>query len=307
VLALRCVPGGILARSSSLPSSAIQQGARMTVSPASPSASDAAPVIDTADLDAAIASLDLALPVMGADVDQDEEWALVRVHADDADGIGRWRRIRLHDYDEVFAVPGLYEKWVYHALRCTSPRVVVGLLGRAMLEAGDDPAALTVLDLGAGNGCVGEELAGLGVRRIVGADICAEAAVAAERDRPGLYDAYAVGDITQAVEGGSATEAKAVLDAHAFNAMVCVAALGYGDVPPEVFMAAFDRVAPGGWVGFNIKAEFLDEDARGGFAGLVREMLSSGRLGLAARERYVHRLAPDGSELVYEAMVGRKA
>ena len=257
------------------------------------------------DLAEAIDSLELALPVADDAMDQDEEWALVHVAEDgEADD---WKRVRLHDYDEVFAIPGLYEKWVYRALRCDSPRVVVGLLGRVLLEAGEDPTKLTVLDLGAGNGCVGEELEALGVRAIVGADICPEAAQAAKRDRPGLYADYAVGDITQAIEGGSAEQAKAVLDASRFNAMVCVAALGYGDIPPEVFMAAYDRVASGGWVGFNIKPQFLDEANDSGFAALVRELLAGGTFEVAARQTYVHRLAPDGSEIVYEALVGRKA
>ena len=261
------------------------------------------------DLAEAIETLEVALPIADDTMDQDEEWALVHVGArggsdGDAD---EWKRVRLHDYDEVFSIPGLYEKWVYRALKCDSPRVVIGLLGRALLEAGEDPGQLTVLDLGAGNGCVGEELSELGVKAIVGADICAEAAVAAERDRPGLYADYAVGDITEAVEGGSAEQARSVLDGHSFSAMVCVAALGYGDIPPEVFMAAYDRVAPGGWVAFNIKPQFLDETNNSGFATLIRELLAGGALELAARKTYVHRLAPDGGEIVYEALVGRKA
>ena len=40
--------------------------------------------------------------------------------------------------------------------------------------------------------------------------------------------------------------------------MTSVAALGFGDVPPEVFTAAFDLVEDGGWVAFTIKEDFLD-------------------------------------------------
>lgn len=255
------------------------------------SRSDLAPA---GNLEEAIRDLEFALPVAEDTMGQDEEWAVVRVDDD-------WRRVRLHDYDEVFAVPGLYEKWVYHALECASPRKVVGLLARAMKDAGEDPSELKVLDLGAGNGYVGEELSRIGVNHLVGADICLQAALATERDRPGLYNDYAVGDITDPPE-----DAKAVLDAHDFNALVCVAALGFGDIPTEVFTAAFDRVSTGGWVAFNIKSDFLDNADSSGFARMVQDMIESGTIEVAARDRYVHRLAPDGSKLMYEAIIGRK-
>lgn len=260
----------------------------MPASVSSPSA------IASVDLNDAISNLEFTLPVAEDAMSQDEEWAVVRV--DD-----QWRRVRLHDYDEVFSIPGLYEKWVYHALKCASPDKVVNLLHRAMEEAGEDPAELKVLDLGAGNGYVGEELAKIGVDHMVGADICLQAAVATERDRPGLYRDYAVGDVTD-----PPADAKAVLDAHDFNALVCVAALGFGDIPTEVFMSAFDRVRTGGWVAFNIKSDFLDNADSSGFARMVHDMIESGEIELAARDRYVHRLAPDGSKLMYEAIIGRK-
>ena len=48
------------------------------------------------------------------------------------------------------------------------------------------------------------------------------------------------------------------LESARFNAMTSVAALGFGDVPPEVFLAAFDLVDDGGWVAFTIKEDFLE-------------------------------------------------
>ncbi len=47
---------------------------------------------------------------------------------------------------------------------------------------------LRVLDLGAGNGVVGEELKKRGVSRLVGVDIITEAQAATERDRPGVIN-----------------------------------------------------------------------------------------------------------------------
>lgn len=251
-------------------------------------------------LEAAIRSLGLALPVVDTDVDQDEEWALVQAGSSD-----RWERIDLHDYERVFDVQGLYEKWVCRALRCDSPRVVVSLLARAMQEAGQDPKGLTALDLGAGNGCVAEVLARVGVQRIIGVDICPRAASAAQRDRPGLYAHYVVGDLAD-----PSPQARRLLDHESIDALVCVAALGYGHIPPETFRAALDRVGSAGWVAFNIKADFLDHHQAGGkghgFAAWIRAMLDDGTVELVARERYVHRLAPDGSAIHYEALVARK-
>jgi len=55
---------------------------------------------------------------------------------------------------------------------------------------------LRVLDLGAGNGMFGEQLHAVGVARVIGIDICEEAYIACERDRPGIYDAYYVHDFS---------------------------------------------------------------------------------------------------------------
>lgn len=62
-----------------------------------------------------------------------------------------------------------------------------------------------MLDLGAGYGCVAQELLALGIRRFVGVDIYDEAAEAAERDRPGLYADYVVGDLTNLDDEGRNT------------------------------------------------------------------------------------------------------
>ena len=95
----------------------------------------------TSHLREVIQSLEVALPVPDVDMDQDEEWIVANTKRG-------WRKIRLHDYDEVYAVPGLYEKWVYDLFKCRSPQKVAGLLLPAIEEAGQAPASVTVLDLG---------------------------------------------------------------------------------------------------------------------------------------------------------------
>src|SRR5215212_8707096 len=83
--------------------------------------------------------------------DQDEEW--FEVECD-----GETRRLRFHDYAEIYSIPGLYEELIYERLRCESPRVIARLLAEEMERRDLDASELRVLDLGAGNGIVCEEL-----------------------------------------------------------------------------------------------------------------------------------------------------
>ena len=223
-----------------------------------------------------------------AELSQDQEWCEVLL--DD-----EWTRIRFHDYDEIYAVEGLYEHLFYTRLRCQSPAVVAALLADAVEDAGEDPAALSVLDLGAGNGMVGEALRDRGFGEITGVDITPEAGAAVERDRPGVYGAYHVCDLL---------DAPAELREARFGAMTSVAALGFGDVPPEVFAAALELVADGGWVAFTIKEDFLDDD--GGFAALISSLLRDGAIDERARTRYEHRLDVAGEPIHYVAIAGVK-
>jgi SAM-dependent methyltransferase len=226
--------------------------------------------------------------------DQDAEWCRVTVG-------GKTREIRFHDYDEIYSIPGLYEFLFYERLKCCSPEVVCSLLV-GELEAEDaDPADLRVLDLGAGNGMVGEELADLGVGEMVGIDLLPEAAAAAERDRPGIYAAYHVCDLTELSD-----ELREDLRAHRFNALVTVAALGFGDIPPLAFAEAFNLVEDGGFIAFNIKEHFLDDGEPTGFSRLIGKLLESGIVEQRADRVYCHRLATNGDELNYVAIVGVK-
>jgi SAM-dependent methyltransferase len=227
-------------------------------------------------------------------LDQDVEWCRVTA-------AGETREIRFHDYHEIYAIPGLYEFLFYERLRCCSPQVVRELLEEELRDEDVDPAGLRVLDLGAGNGMVGEELAELGVETIVGIDLLPEAATAAERDRPGVYERYHVVDLT-ALSDARRRE----LRSHRFNSLVTVAALGFGDIPPLAFAEAFNLVADGGWIAFNIKEHFLDDGEPTGFSRLIGKLLETGIVDQRAEKVYTHRLATNGEELDYVAIVGVK-
>jgi SAM-dependent methyltransferase len=223
---------------------------------------------------------------------QDHEWCTVTID-------GESRRIRFHDYDEIYKIPGLYETLFYELLECSSPGTVRALLEKELRADGVDPTGLTVLDLGAGNGMVGEQLAAMGAGSIVGIDLIEEAATAAERDRPGTYDDYVVADLTELND-----DERERLESHAFNALVTVAALGFGDIPPRAFAEAFNLVEDGGWVAFNIKANFLDDGADAtGFSRLIARLLELGIAEERAEKTYRHRLSTSGNPLTYVALV----
>ena len=164
---------------------------------------------------------DIRFPSEGRGVDQDQEWAEIGLN-----GSGKLTRFRFHDYDKLYEIPGLYEQIFYEELECQSPQVVTGLLGEVLASENLESEDLRVFDVGAGNGMVGEELAKLGADTIVGVDIIEEAAQAAERDRPHVYDKYHVLDLTDIPPA-----ARSELEGRQFNTLVCVAALGFGDIP----------------------------------------------------------------------------
>ena len=227
-------------------------------------------------------------------MDQDE--AFCEVHLD-----GDWQRFRFHDYDEIYDVPGLYEALFYRRLRCCSPRKVVGLLDQVLHQQADSPDPLRVLDVGAGNGMVGEELVEAGAQSVVGLDIIPEAKSAVQRDRPWVYDDYRVVDLCDIPEAEEQRLRKLRL-----NALTCVAALGFGDIPRRAFVTALDIVETDAWLAFNVKEDFLKPGEAAGFTQLIHDLTDRGVIRLDCYERYQHRLSYRGEPLYYVGVVGRK-
>ena len=207
-------------------------------------------------------------------------------------------RLRFHDYAEIYKRPGLYEQLFYERLRCSSPGKARDVLLKVLADNQQDVHGLRVLDLGAGNGMMGELL---DAARVIGVDILPEARAACERDRPHAYDAYYVTDMTR-LDADMAQQMKS----WQLDGLTCIAALGFGDIPVAAFAQAFNLVSPGGWIVFNIKETFLHEGERTGFSRLVKELMFSETLELHHLERYRHRLSIDGAPLFYFLMAGRK-
>lgn len=229
------------------------------------------------------------------DLAQDEAYFFFSEHNKET------RKIRFHDYDEIYRIPGLYEQLFYDRLKCESPTKVVEILRSAVAQSHEHFSELRVLDLGAGNGMMGEALKNYGVARLVGVDIIAEAAMAVERDRPGVYDAYYVEDFCNLGE-----ERAEEIATWSCDCLTTVAALGFGDIPPEAFIRAFNLIQAEGWVAFNIKETFLNTSDDSGFSKMMRELIFSDFLDLYHLERYRHRLSIEGEPLYYFAIAGRK-
>ena len=82
--------------------------------------------------------LPIALPEPSTRYEQDHEWCVVRIN-------GQWRQIRFHDYDEIYRVPGLYERLFYDVLQCRSPETVRGLLAEELAKNEVQPSSLRAL------------------------------------------------------------------------------------------------------------------------------------------------------------------
>jgi len=164
-----------------------------------------------------------------------------------------------------------------------------------------DFSDLNVLDIGAGNGMVGEQLMDRGAECVIGIDIIPEAAEAALRDRPNVYENYYVADLTDLP---NRVETK--LEEKDFNCMTIVAALGFGDIPPAAFAEGFNMINTPGWVAFNIKDEFVCESDATGFCTLINRMVEDEVIEVKNKRKYRHRICQDGKPLYYYALVGEK-
>ncbi len=227
-------------------------------------------------------------------LDQNEEWCEVKID-------GEWQRIRFHDYNRIYQHPGLYEALFYHRLKCCSPSRVVGLLDDVMSDFPQSASDLRVLDVGAGNGMVGHELRGSGVRHVTGVDIIPEAREAAFRDRPHTYRDYFIEDLCNL----PIHVYQQLRDAR-FNCLTIVAALGFDDIPTDAFTAAYNLISSNGWLAFNIKEDFLHHSDDTGFCSLINKLHRDRFIQIEAYRRYRHRLSDQGRQLFYVAMIATK-
>ena len=201
---------------------------------------------------------------------------------------GRDQLIRLHDYERIYALPGLYEEIVQRRLGCRTPARMARLLAAAADRIGWARGDVRILDAGAGNGVSGEAFSELGMRPVVGLDILPAARDAALRDRPGVYGAYLAADLG-ALEPG---EERVIRDA-APNTLACVGSVGGGHLPADAVAAGLELLAPDALVAYGFHPD-LGPDP---LIGLLRHAEP------LARERAFHRRCVTGGERQCEAVV----
>ena len=230
----------------------------------------------------------------GKSLPQDGEWCIYKTGTEE-------RRIRFHDYHEIYNIPGLYEYLFMDRLQCQTPYKIRELLLKELKNRNIQMDKLKVLDLGAGNGVMGNLIYQAGVAKIVGIDIIKEAQIAAERDQPGLYSDYFTINLAN-----PPSEILKALRNHRFNCLVTASALGFGDIPTSVFKAAYNLINNGGIIAFNIKDRFIEKFDQTGYFRLFNDMIDEKYISMLQREHYRHRLSTAGTSLYYTAFVGLK-
>jgi predicted TPR repeat methyltransferase len=156
-----------------------------------------------------------------------------------------------------------YDKTMLDGLGYLSPRLVSRLLADHVSDK-----TMPVLDVGAGTGLAGLELAALGFTSIDAIDYSADMlAVAAQRD---IYKNLIEGDLTKPLDIADAT----------YGAAVCTGTFTHGHVGPSCLAELFRIIAPGGLFAFSINTGVWID------AGFEREL---GRLEKTSAVRLVAR------------------
>ncbi|MGY9054983.1 MAG: hypothetical protein ACKVGZ_05155 [Alphaproteobacteria bacterium] len=212
------------------------------------------------------------------------------------------QRFNIHDYATLYRIPWLYDIALYHNLVCRTPTEMSAAIDKVWTENGVDRAGLRALELGAGSGAFGHELRhSLGITHLEAVDICPEAALAANRDRPDLYTAYHIDDLTNL---SAATMAAA--DAAQFNVVAMASATGWGNhIPLAGFECSFQLLTSGGWYIFHVKPNDPDLECIE-LCAWVDEKIASGQLVQKHRGAHFHRKSSDGSDIFYDVVIGTK-
>lgn len=216
---------------------------------------------------------------------------------------GARRRFNIHDYATLYRVPWLYDIALYHNLVCRTPTEMSAAIEKVWQAERLDRTGLRALELGAGSGAFGHELRHtLGIPYLEAVDICPEAAEAANRDRPRLYDAYHVDDLTDL-----RPETEKALRKAEFNVVAMASATGWGNhIPLAGFEKSFELLVSGGWYIFHVKPNDPDPECIE-LCAWVEDKVASGKLVQKHRGSHFHRKSSNGGDIYYDVVVGVKA
>lgn len=227
-----------------------------------------------------------------ADHDPEIGQELIRVRHDD----GRVQELHLHDYEQVYSLPGVYEQIVQERLGCRSPQQLAEMLGAAVDRLGWRRQDVRVIDIAAGNGVSGAALAAAGLHPVLGTDIVPSARAAALRDRPGVYDDYRTLDLLAV----SDAERASLIDLRA-NALSCVAPVGElrSELPPLALRAAAALLEPDALV------VYMHDPADGEDVVTADSWGPDVRAEELERTRYLHRYTVNGAPFEMFGVVWR--
>lgn len=215
---------------------------------------------------------------------------------------GQERRLKLHNYAEVYSIPELYNYLALEKLHYKSPEVMATLLTENLQNSGESVEKLKLLELGAGSGLFGKAVAELGVTSIIGIDIVPEAAEATRRDTPGVYENYFVEDLTQLSKS-----TRDFLNEKKLNGFVCCSALSEGHIPVKAFATGVNLIKDRGWVLFNVaKTSYECEDNCPDFVNFYRQAVEKNYLKIHCTKSYLHRRFFNGKALEYVAILAKK-
>ncbi len=242
----------------------------------------------------------IRFPEDSSDLREQEYFYVVRDGAEE--------KFVIQNYAEVFKVPLLYEKFCSET-RYQSPETLAMLLVSQLVKSKIDMESLIIFDVAAGTGLFGKSIAQYGVKSIVGVDIVLEAAQAAQRDYPDVYEKYYVEDLTNI-----SPTAEQELANRGFNCLVCCSSLSC-HFPIKGFINSFNLIEQDGWVVFNVNTYILeDTDNKDSFeykkaaefGQLYHRIVKEGILEITHKHYYLHRLLVNGKALDYVAVIGRK-
>ena len=215
---------------------------------------------------------------------------------------GKERRLKLHDYGEIYSIPGLYNYLALEKLHYRSPEIMASLLIENVQKSGESLEEMKLLELGAGSGLFGQAVTKLGVKSIIGIDIVPEAAEATHRDAPGIYENYFVEDLTQL-----SASTRNLLNEKKLNGFVCCSALSEGHIPVKAFATGMNLIKDGGWVLFNVaKTSYECEENCPEFVNFYRQAVEKDYLKIHRTKSYIHRRFFNGQPLEYVAILAKK-
>ncbi|RWD58094.1 MAG: class I SAM-dependent methyltransferase [Mesorhizobium sp.] len=215
---------------------------------------------------------------------------------------GKNLHFSMHNYGEMYKIPNLYDAMMYGLLRCETPFALAREFGRILFEHRADPSTLRVLEVGAGSGAFAEAVRlAMPIGRMVGLDIIEEARVAAERDRPGIYDGYIVADLC-----ALSWEAEAEIASLSPNCVGVASATGWNNhIPVAGFERAFSVLEPGGWFIFHVKPNDPDPECVA-LLQWIEAKVKTSYIVDSKRGRIFHRMSVNGEKIYYDYVVGRK-